>query len=78
MKRVLPYSLHGGGGGDGEKGQHTWWMGGGRKTRGMHFCVQGQENTLRNYRSMCPGDVCQGSAGVVFPFHSCFLLLSVL
>lgn len=29
---VLPYSLHGGGGGDGEKGHsslgHKWWMGG--------------------------------------------------
>lgn len=34
MRRVLPYSLHGGGGGDGEKGQHTWWMGGGQKDQG--------------------------------------------
>lgn len=47
-----------------------------RKARGMHFSVQGWENTLHYYRRMCPGDVCLGSAGVVFLSHSHFLLLS--
>lgn len=72
-------SLHGGGRwGCGERVlliEHTGW---GREAREMHFCVQGQEDALQNYENMCPGGVCQGSAGVVLLFHSRFPLLSFL